>query len=384
MKKLICSFLVVLVLTFSFPFSAYATDYGDYCSDSLIYPTANLPTFSDSDARYIVLIYNSNDDTFYLLVFYTFNSVITFDYLSVGSNDYLEATFRGELQTYSYNPTNNQNWNYIDRWRPSSVSTQNLLIPLSTVNKFKFLYTSTDVVFRANLVSGFTDYTVTNSNSNLGSTDIYANYFNLITGAYNDNDPAFSGGGGGSDPDEPLVDLTQTNSILTMIYNKLDDVADDVADIKTALASLTTINSNVSDIKTLLTNIRTDLSTINTSIATAATSIVNSVSNGFSGLQTFLTGKYEVLYNVILYGNKEGVIEEDNYENLEHMEQGLNDVTQNMVDAESIVNSGGNSVAAYVQTFSDFYTNLVALNYGLSGILVFGLAVIFIKKVIGR
>ena len=63
MKKTICSFLCILVILFSFPVSAYADDYGDYCSDSIIYPTANLPTFTDNSTLGRVLIYNSYDDT---------------------------------------------------------------------------------------------------------------------------------------------------------------------------------------------------------------------------------------------------------------------------------------------------------------------------------
>ena len=44
MKKIISILLALLICLI--PFNAYATDFGDYCSDSVVYPTDDIPSFS--------------------------------------------------------------------------------------------------------------------------------------------------------------------------------------------------------------------------------------------------------------------------------------------------------------------------------------------------
>lgn len=351
MKKLKISIIVfILCISVFVPFNALATDFGSFCSDTVDYPTDDIPAFSSlisSNTALNCLVYNDLDDCFYFVVTNSISNVSIIN-AQFHVSFYVYPTSR--CTVYKYDPSNGNSWvSY--KTGSKDFSTLNLdCFGVSSNFPFKFLYCSADFTYTDDTYS----YTVTSNQNNVGSSYIYANYFDP-SGIYLDNDPNASSSGSGSDSGNVSVnvDFTQTNNILTSIFNKLD-----------------TVNTNLVSFKS---DVSTKLSTINTSIT-----------NGFTGMQTYLTGKFTTLYNILLYGSEQGnqqLVEQEMQ--LAQLETDFDSINGNVSNVSTLINDAGDDVADYITTFTQFYNGMAAIS-GLAAILSFGLIIILVKKVIGR
>ena len=257
MKKLICSILCLLVVLYSFPFSAFATDYGSYCSDEVVYPPSDVPDFSSyitNPSCINFLVYNSLDSCYYLFYSYPYGNSynISISYNGLYLYCYLS---KGNIRLCKYDPANSNTWVQIVSDYANLSSSSKNLFSVSLNFKYKYLWCSSNFTFTDN---GYV-YTVTNQNSNLSSTDIYANFFDP-TGVYLNNDS----NNGSDEPSEPgSVDLTTTNNLLSSLGDKLDDLIDDVV----------SSNSFLSNISSKVNTIQSDLAASKSSIITIATSV---------------------------------------------------------------------------------------------------------------
>lgn len=343
MKKL-RSFILALILVLLIPVNVYATDYGSYCSNTIEYPTDDVPQFSSYVSLSRCLIwFNGVDSCFYMMTVQPASSSWSFSNVTANNNELYCNASRTTSILYKYDPSDSFMW--------QQVSTANGGLSLGVISsnkKIKFLYTNRDITF----VSG-SNFTITNNESSaVDDSWIYANFFDPADGSYVGDENNSSGNGSGSG-NSVNVDLSQTNGILSQISSKLD-----------------TINSNITAFKS--------------DVATKLTTINSTITANFSNLQIFLTGKYQTLYNVIIYGSEEGeeAIEEQEMQ-LNELSSDLDDINTSVSGASDFINNAGNDVAAYISTFTEFYNGMAALN-GLTAVLSFGLVVIVIKKSIGR
>lgn len=163
-------------------------NYGDYCSNKVLYPTANLPSFSSivANKQFGILLYNSNNGTFYL---YTAHN----SYGSLGDNSRLfisngSLTYYGQSQfrytLYKYEPSTDTNWVKLGEATHGYAGESQALCIVSSVNKFKFLLIVGSVT-QMNYVAGETTYPITATSGIENS--IYADFFET-TGDYKQND----------------------------------------------------------------------------------------------------------------------------------------------------------------------------------------------------
>ena len=337
MKK-IRNFIVFLILvSILVPFNAFAFIYTDENNAPLYYDDIpDLSTYYMSalrDYRNLILYYDTSNSNYYLIV-YSFDAQTTYDVRLSSGDDYYFDTHILYYHVYYWNSSNHilQDANFNSFNGGSKV----LLCAYFTKHPDDNSY-----------YNAFNPWDGSRSTVNVPS---YPFYFN------NDGSLDYIGhnsGGSGSGGTSVNVDMTPTNNILTNILNKLDLINTNLVAFKNDVSSkLTTINS-----------------TINTN---------------FTNLQTYLTGKYQTLYNVIIYGSQQGAeaIEEQEMQ-LEEFSTDLGDINTSVSGASDFIDSAGSDVASYISTFTDFYNGMAALN-GLTAVLSFGLVIIVIKKMVGR
>lgn len=240
------------------------------------------------------------------------------------------------------------------------------------------------------------EYT-TNSNSGLfGSANIsdLPRWF-LENPSYNTYNAA-------TDPD---ADVSAVQKELLNLQARVAAVESDIADVKVRLTSveselsglsseMSTLNTNVEFILDHVTAIynrlgemKTQLSTVISSLSTINNNFVKYVdvfNTQLNDLKSMLVTRFEALQNVILYGDPEGESETEEYQNkLEGLNSDFGTYNSNISSAGSYVESSGQNVAAYIQTFTEIYNGTAAIA-GLGAVLTFGFAIIFIIKLIGR
>ena len=105
----------------------------------------------------------------------------------------------------------------------------------------------------------------------------------------------------------------------------------------------------------------------------------------YENMVAAFSDKFEMLYNVILYGDKNGAeAQQLEQMKMKQFQADLDSITARLDDAPSAINSNAADVSAEISVFTQFYEGITALNAALSSVLYFGLILIFIKKVVGR
>lgn len=105
----------------------------------------------------------------------------------------------------------------------------------------------------------------------------------------------------------------------------------------------------------------------------------------YDNMVAAFSDNFETLYNVILYGDKNGAeAQQLEQMKMKQFQADLDSITARLDDAPSAINSNAADVSAEISVFTQFYEGITALNAALSSVLYFGLIVIFIKKVVGR
>ena len=187
---------------------------------------------------------------------------------------------------------------------------------------------------------------------------------------------------------EDTGELAQRVSALEL---RVAAVEADVSELKSTLTELTTnvgyILDHVTAIYNRLGEMKTQLSTVISSLSTINNNFVKYVdvfNTQLNDLKSMLVTRFEALQNVILYGDPEGESETEEYQNkLEGLTSDFGTYNSNISSAGSYVESSGQNVAAYIQTFTEIYNGTAAIA-GLGAVLTFGFAIIFIIKLIGR
>jgi len=359
----------------SVPFNSYATDYGDYVSDSVSYPTDNIPAFSSYVGNPLCcVIYSDFDGCFYLIRATKYASQWAFQRFVI-SGSYLAAVFSASytnIYVYKYDPINDETlaWTSVYSNEPSGSGRTLNVSPVSQLHNSKFVYINSNQSFVDNSVT----YTVTNDSTYSGTEGyIYANFFDS-TGEYmsNDSNNNSSGQDGSGNTVIVNVDTSGIESLLSGIQTKVNSIQSDVAAIKNSF------NVNLSSIRQAILG-------VTSSIDNNFGDLENQLFDQFDDLTAYFNGKYETLYNVILYGDKNGqaAVQEEQMK-LAEFEDNLDGINDNVSSAADSLNSAGAGVADYVSTFTQFYEGIAALNYGFSAIMLFGLAFMFVKKLIGR
>lgn len=158
--------------------------------------------------------------------------------------------------------------------------------------------------------------------------------------------------------------------------------------LATLLVKLDIIKDSVNLISDYVFDINTKfditLSSFRDSVINEFTSLKTQITNLFTSLQNQLDERFNETYNVIMYGNKEGTYEHPELQNkLSEYDSNLESINTNISSASSSITSAGDNVASYISGFTELYTGLTNV-VGFGAIITFGLAIIFVKKVIGR
>ncbi len=378
MKKLKISLSVLLCCAFlMLPFQAYAFTFSD--ANTVDY------TIPDTSALYIkskqlgynqFLFYDLTNEKFkYIAVDDRLDSDWSRQFMyNPSSNGFYISLYKSGITSYSYYVNyayyefNGSTWSGEYSTPPSSTlyyDTTTWLLLAYDVQTHLYDDITHNEYFKTLFRSGGDPEVVTNIQ------DVTAKY------SWN-NDGSISGqssGSGSGEGGNVSVDLTTTNNLLDRINSSIEDVNSNVLAVKNAInnnvvSALSTISSTVSGIRT---DMNTKLQNINTSIST-----------GFSNLTTFLTTKYEILYNVILYGSTDGESEIQEREMaLEDLETDFDGITSSLGDVATMIDNAGDDVVIYIETFTEFYNGMAAVS-GLAAIIAFALIIILVKKVIGR
>lgn len=426
MKKL-KNKLILFVVSFSFiisvPFTAYAgyypqseMGYSDYVK-TCIDEAGNLSSFTD----YVITLDNSG--TIYLLSRGKYGETKATNDSSLDGHNYREIVCQTQISSdiihiNIYNPdtktfqekyaTGSGTCIYFgDSYIQSAVSSGTLsgYFCGSTIVRYEGKTSS--------LANGLHDWFLANPSYNPGSdetdsglssedleiisnkiSNIY-NYLQYLEGKI----------------DTVSSDVSSLNSDIDALNSKFTSVIDYLKTINSTLSSnLSSINSSLKDIKTYYSGISSSLSTIadyfpdilqelvnvnsniisfKETVVTEFTNLKLHITDEFTLLKNYITSYFDVkfteLYNVIMYCNKDGVYEREEYqEKLSDYSAQMDDVNVKISSASDVIGSSSEGVVSYISTFTQFYEGIFALNFGLSGILTFALAVIFVKKVIGR
>ena len=498
MKKLICSFLCLLVVLYSFPVSVFGFSMTN--SDtvgSFEFPDTSVMYIKSKQLNYNqFLFYNPSDNTYYYIAVEDHSTdTDAYQVLTNGNTFYAIIAKLGGMTTYqynrsyayySYNPDNNSDWvGSYESNHSGAVSYDTsgwLLISFDVINHFY-----DDVTGNEHLLSR---YRYSDSPFNLS-------YISDVSSIYSwNNDGTINTGS--DEPSEPgSVDLTATNNLISSLGDKLDDLSDkvilgnsvlssistkvntiqsDLAAVKSSVATIATsvseggyiasrINTIQSDIAAIKTNtgnlnstlgdsgyigsrvntISDNLTQLITVLITKLDLIISNLSlinedltrptnsepvttlfktlgdfySSFNSFCTYMTNdfidmwvagissildamttfynttfpafistmntRFEELYNVIIYGDKNGgqAIQNEKQQ-VEEFSADLNEVSTHLDDASTVIDGASAGVASYIQTFTDFYNGFTALNAGLSAVFLFALVFIFVKKAIGR
>lgn len=165
-------------------------NYGDYCSNKVLYPDGNLPPFNSylyADSEVCAIVYNSNDEYFYLITSrprYIYGAPYhgNWNFRITGTNFCFYNNWNDTTNTwaiYRCNPTISSEWVSYSTGERQPAYSDLIIFPVSSTNKFKFVWVNKNVPFTSN----GTTYTVTNTSNN-DTSYIYANFFDATTGNY--------------------------------------------------------------------------------------------------------------------------------------------------------------------------------------------------------
>jgi hypothetical protein len=159
-------------------------NYGDYCSNKILYPTDDLPSFADvvSQMTEWFLIYNSYDNNFHLSCTKKLGSgASNFRYLLVSDN-YLRVNVSNTTYYYDYIISNGV-WIENTSGTARIYDNNKALFEVDNTKKIKIVAIKNNSTF---YVDSSTSFTITNKGV-ASDTTIYANFFST-DGTYRDND----------------------------------------------------------------------------------------------------------------------------------------------------------------------------------------------------
>lgn len=385
-KRKITIFFLVFTFSVLTSFRAYAASY----NQSYPFPEIDIPSFYDLcySGYPSYIFYNSYDNTFYLVCTdRKVGSYLVFDSQQCKISLFAPtATTYYSVYTYSAD-SSDTSWTTkvvpgkVSYYDNSSVDIcqydsyeSNAVVVYVSVNNSVLYFTEADEYIHF--------YTSQNYTEDSSITQYFAQYYNPLSGHYLNNDPYYDENSGGSTT-IVNVDLTETNNLLSKIFSKLDDINDylidpvnlEISNIKTNVSS---ILNNLLTIKGLINSIDLKLDTLNSNLI----SFKDMFDVGGS-FRDYLDEKTLMLYNAIMYGTTDASEAEETKTQLEEFSSTANGLTDNIKSTSSYIADSGKSAALYISVFGDFFNKTIALQ-GITAIIELGLAIIFLKKLIGR
>lgn len=412
----LCFLSVILVPSTAYSFS-YTNDLSPDFNDTLP-STTTIVNNANIDHKNAYLFWDINSAVYYLVVCTNFNSNYNFQALYNPSNQRLYANrfygpeIPGNMTAYRYNPSMDNDWTQITL--PSDVSYQ---VYFDTTNMYLyafFAYTPMHDTTTNEEIFVYSD-----NGTNVSTTNPFTSRYRFNRETFELSESTVNSGEDDENDSVNVtvnIDLSDTNSILSSIENKVTFIRTYVSDIRDNLNS---ISSKINSINTTLSNLYSyfvnsdndssgkgiyyllqelldEIAEYNYKIQRAigtTNSNNNTVLIHINGIKdwlqndfiTYFNGKYQTLYNILLYGNPNGreqyVAEQLD---LTETQSDFDDLTDRLDSVPAAINSSADNISSYISTFTSFYEGFAALNIGVSALLYFALAVILIKKIIGR
>lgn len=400
MKK-VNLFILFLLCFILIPFNAYALGitippdnqtWNNISFDLTSIPdTSSIVTHARNSGYNVLMFYNMTTEEYYLIEvkdYYSANTTNPYQVILYSDNDSLYSyrkngnTVLGVNSTDSMHPykwnSSLLNWTEFEETFWSSTSSyQTYSVVLSGFNLIAYEMNNPQYISGSEVIT-YRDWKIDYTNTYVINPAPRKLYFSS-TGSLS----ALSGDSSGSETETGNVvvnvDFTATNTLLESIRTAVNTINSNLAAFKTS------VENNISTIVSKLTTINTTISDMNSNLTSQANGIKTAISNHLTSLQTYLNVKYNELYNVIIYGDKDG---EDDYEQekleIQSQQAKLDSINSRIADAPNSINNAAEGLGDYISTFTQFYESFTALNVAISSILYLSLAFIVIKKIIGR